>query len=66
MNKNKPADLGIVADIKEVLTELNKEPVRQDYKAWHDQINDWKTEFPLIYKEKLDSGPASIRYGKTL
>jgi acetolactate synthase-1/2/3 large subunit len=55
LNKNKPADLGIVADIKEVLTELNKEPLRQDYKAWHDQINDWKTEFPLIYKEKLDS-----------
>ena len=55
LNKNKPADLGMVADIKEVLTELNKEPVRQDYKAWHDQINDWKEKFPLIYKEKLDS-----------
>ena len=55
LNKNKPVDLGMVADIKEVLTELNKEPVRQDYKAWHDQINDWKEKFPLIYKEKLDS-----------
>ena len=55
LNKNKPADLGMVADIKEVLTELNKEPVRQDYKAWHDQINDWKEKFPLIYKEKLNS-----------
>ncbi len=55
LNKNKPADLGIVADIKEILTELNKEPLRQDYKAWHEQINDWKEEFPLIYKEKLGS-----------
>jgi len=55
LNKNKAADLGIVADIKEVLAELNKEPLRQDYKAWHEQINDWKAEFPLIYKEKLDS-----------
>jgi len=55
LNKNKIADLGIVADIKEVLTELNKKPVRQAYKAWHAQINDWKEEFPLIYKEKLGS-----------
>lgn len=52
INKNKVADLGIVADIKEVLHELNKEPIRQEYKAWHEQINDWKEEFPMIYKEK--------------
>jgi acetolactate synthase I/II/III large subunit len=55
LNKNKVADLGIIADIKEVLKELNKDPIRQDYKAWHAQINDWKEEFPLIYKEKLGS-----------
>jgi acetolactate synthase I/II/III large subunit len=55
INKNKPAHLGIVADIKEVLHELNKEPIHQDYSAWHEQINDWKEEFPLIYKEKLGS-----------
>ncbi len=55
INKNKVADLGIVADIKEVLAELNKEPIRQAYKAWHAQINEWKEEFPLIYKEKLKS-----------
>ncbi len=55
LNKNKPADLGIVADIKEVLQELNKEPIHQDYSAWHKRINDWKEEFPLMYKEKLGS-----------
>ena len=55
LNKNKPADLGIIANIKDVLAELNKKPVRQDYKDWHAQINDWKEEFPLIYKEKLES-----------
>ena len=54
INKNKVADLGIVADIKEVLAELNKEPIRQAYKAWHAQINEWKEEFPMIYKEKLE------------
>jgi acetolactate synthase-1/2/3 large subunit len=53
INKNKIADLGIVADIKEVLQELNKEPIYQDYSAWHKKINDWKEEFPLTYKEKL-------------
>ena len=55
LNKNKVADLGIVANIKEVLQELNKKPERQDYKAWHAQINDWKEEFPMMYKEKLGS-----------
>ena len=55
LNKNKVADLGIVANIKEVLAELNKEPLRQDYKAWHAQIDEWKREFPLIYKEKPGS-----------
>ena len=55
LNKNKPADLGIIANIKDVLAELNREPIRQEYKAWHAQINDWKEEFPLIYKEKLES-----------
>jgi acetolactate synthase-1/2/3 large subunit len=55
LNKNKTADLGIIANIKEVLAELNKEPLRQDYKAWHNQINEWKREFPLMYKEKPGS-----------
>ena len=55
INKNKIANLGIVADIKETLQKLNKEPIRQDYTAWHAQINDWKEEFPLIYKEKPGS-----------
>ena len=55
INKNKPADLGIIANIKDVLAELNKKPVYQEYKAWHAQINDWKEEFPLIYKEKPEN-----------
>ncbi|MDD5728149.1 MAG: biosynthetic-type acetolactate synthase large subunit [Victivallales bacterium] len=55
LNKNKPVDLGIVADIKDVLNKLNEKPLRQDYRVWHEQINDWKQEFPLIYKEKPGS-----------
>ncbi|MFA6716118.1 MAG: biosynthetic-type acetolactate synthase large subunit [Victivallaceae bacterium] len=55
INKNKPADIGIVADIKEILHELNKKPIRQDYRRWHEQIRDWKEKFPLLYKEKPGS-----------
>lgn len=55
INKNKPADLGIVADIKELLQELNKKPIHQAYSAWHKRIKDWKEAFPLMYKEKLGS-----------
>ena len=50
INKNVRVDLGIVADVKEVLKELNKEPVRKDYTAWHAQIAEWKKAHPLTYK----------------
>jgi acetolactate synthase-1/2/3 large subunit len=52
INKNKPADLGIVADIKDMLIELNKEPVHQEYAEWHARIKEWKEKFPLTYKHK--------------
>lgn len=52
INKNKPADIGIVADIKSVLEMLNKEPIRQDYAEWHQQIKEWKNKYPLTFKKK--------------
>ncbi|MCP3967601.1 MAG: biosynthetic-type acetolactate synthase large subunit [Lentisphaerae bacterium] len=54
INKNKPADLGIVANVKDVLIELNKAPVRKDYTEWFAKIDGWKKKFPLTYKEKPD------------
>ena len=66
LNKNKVADLGIVANIKDVLAELNKEPLRQDYKTWHAQIAEWKREFPLMYKEKAGQCSAAVCHGETL
>ncbi|MFA7230001.1 MAG: biosynthetic-type acetolactate synthase large subunit [Victivallaceae bacterium] len=54
INKNKPAHLGIVADVKDMLIELNKAPVRQDYTAWFAQIKEWKEKFPLAYKKKAN------------
>ena len=50
INKNKRADIGIVADVKTFLEALNKEPLYKDYKDWHAQIAEWKAKYPLKYK----------------
>lgn len=55
INKNKPADLGIVGDVKDVLQRLNANPLRQDYSEWFEQINQWKKDFPFQYKNKPES-----------
>ena len=52
INKNKKADIAIIANVKDVLDELNKKPVRQAYKAWFKQIDEWKKKWPLSYKPK--------------
>ena len=49
INKNVHADLGIAADIREVLHELNREPVFQPRREWMETIRQWKTEHPLSY-----------------
>ncbi len=49
INKNIVADIGVVADAREVLGKLNKAPLRRAYKAWHSQIAEWRREFPLRY-----------------
>ncbi len=52
INKNKRADLGIVADVKAVLAALNQAPIRQDYAEWHQRIAGWKRDYPLGYAQK--------------
>ncbi len=54
INKNKPADLSLVADLKEVLTMLNKKPLRQEYTQWFEQIAQWKQR-PFAYKKRNDT-----------
>ncbi len=54
INKNKSAHLGIVADIKDMLSALNEEPSFQDYTEWHQKIKAWKQQFPLTYVRKPD------------
>ncbi|MBO5307904.1 MAG: acetolactate synthase large subunit, partial [Lentisphaeria bacterium] len=51
INKNKFADLGVHANVKYLLAELCKEPVRKDYKAWFRQVNEWKANHMFSYKD---------------
>ncbi len=53
INKNKPADLGIIANIKDMLQALNAKPLRQEYAEWHARIAEWRKKFPYNqYKSK--------------
>jgi acetolactate synthase-1/2/3 large subunit len=54
INKNKPANLPIVSDIKYALSRLNgmirKRPIEKQFSAWHGQIVAWKEKGPLRYR----------------
>ncbi len=54
INKNKPANLPIISDIKFALERLNdmirKRPIKKKFSAWHKQIADWKNKAPLKYR----------------
>ena len=50
IGKNKAADIGIVADVKDVLPVFNKEIDRLDHKPWTDKIAALKAEYPVMYQ----------------
>jgi acetolactate synthase I/II/III large subunit len=54
INKNKPANLPIVSDVKYALAQLNalvkKRAIKKDFSAWHKQIDAWKKKAPLGYR----------------
>ena len=52
INKNVHADIGVVADIREVLIELNKEPVRKERPVWKTAIRMWRNQHPLSYRKE--------------
>lgn len=54
INKNKRADIGIVADAKAMLTKLIPNPIYKACPAWHAQIAAWKRDHPLKYRETKD------------
>jgi acetolactate synthase-1/2/3 large subunit len=56
LNKNKPAHLPIVSDVKYALAELNKlvSSKHKEIKPWVKQCQAWKAEFPFHYNEEFD------------
>jgi acetolactate synthase-1/2/3 large subunit len=54
INKNKPAHLPVVADVKDALRRLNEmikaRPIQKRFSAWHKQIAEWKAKAPLRYQ----------------
>src|SRR4029078_9111517 len=54
INKNKPAHLPIISDIKYALQKLNalveKRPIKKKFGPWHEQIEKWKQKAPLRYR----------------
>lgn len=52
INKNVRADIGIVANIRDVLIELNKDPVKKDRPVWETAIRMWKNQHPLSYRKE--------------
>ncbi len=54
INKNKVADIGVVADVRDVLVRLNAAPVRGEYTEWFEEIAKWKKDFPTRYKYRAD------------
>ena len=50
IDKNVAADLGIVADAKDVLTTVLSRVKAAEHKAWIKQIERWRKERPLVYK----------------
>jgi acetolactate synthase-1/2/3 large subunit len=60
INKNVPADLGVIANVKDVLDALNEKPLRKKYAEWFQQIDEWKLKFPLTYKESGKIQPQHV------
>src|SRR5258706_740671 len=53
-NKNKPAQLPVVSDLKYALGHLNeiisKRPIQKKFDAWHKQVAEWKEKAPFRYQ----------------
>ena len=53
INKNKPANLPVVSDVKYALGRLvemvSERPIQKKFTAWHRQIETWKSKAPFGY-----------------
>ena len=57
MNKNVLITDGVVGDIKEILTVLNRRLEQQSHPEWIEKIMDYKKRFPLSYHPDVLTGP---------
>lgn len=60
INKNIRVDMGIVGDLKEVLSQLNKRLEKQDHSGWMKEIAELKEKYPLKYDNSQLSCPYVI------
>ncbi len=60
INKNIRADLSLVGDLKQVLTDLNAKLSKQDHSAWMSRIVELKEKYPLKYENDRLSCPYVI------
>ncbi len=56
INKNKPAHIPIISDVKYALSEICRQvtSIKEDIAPWVDQCQQWKSEFPFHYNEQFD------------
>ena len=52
IDKNVPADLGIVADVKDLLTTVNSRVRRCSRGAWLARVAGWKAAHPFSYRQR--------------
>lgn len=60
INKNVISYYSIIGDIDEVLKRLNKNLVKKNRTEWMNQIKEWKTKYPLSYKNNGKLKPQYI------
>lgn len=54
INKNKFAHIPVHADVKDFLKTILPLARPGDYRAWHQQIDEWRTSEPMVYDQRDD------------
>lgn len=60
INKNIRVDACVIGDLKEILTQVNRELVQLEHPEWMAHIMEFKAEYPLKYPDTGLSGPYII------
>lgn len=60
INKNIPVDLGLVGDVKAVLSEIIRELPQQNHDEWIEKVKANKQAYPMSYHQETLTGPYVI------